>query len=198
VDGVIGRDTPRLGQGLLWETEFRLFPELFADAFDAFESGSIERYRAAQPAVIATAHLARAMLYEAMGDRQQAANARYDSARVNFERIIRSNPQSANVGAYHSNLGRAYAGLGRCEEAIREGEEAVRMVPILKDAWVGTALVNNLAEIYTKCGRYDDAIGVIDTLLSMPSEISPGVLRVDPIWDPIRGNPGFQRLAEGK
>ena len=87
---------------------------------------------------------------------------------------------------YHSNLGLAYAGLGRCEEAIREGEEAVRMVPISKDAMMGPELVNNLAEIYVKCGKYDAAIDQIETLLSVPSWMSPGLLRVDPIWDPLR------------
>jgi serine/threonine protein kinase/tetratricopeptide (TPR) repeat protein len=186
-----------LGQGDLPMDEYRLFPETFTEVFVAFESGPMERYRGIQPAQIANAHLARATLYEAMGDRQ-SASARYDSARVSFELVIRSNPQSAFVCAYHSNLGRAYAGLGRCEEAIREGQEAVRMVPISKDALEGTDLVISLAEICVKCGKYDAAIDQIETLLSVPSKISPGLLRVDPIWDPIRGNPRFRRLVEGK
>jgi serine/threonine-protein kinase len=184
-------------QGTLWTAEFRLFPNTFTEVFDVFESGPVERYRRMQPAIIATAHLARAIVYEAMGD-GQSASARYDSARVYFERIILSNPQSAFVCMYHSNLGRAYAGLGRCEEAIREGEEAVQVLPISKDAYMGTDLVNNLAEIYVKCGRHEAAIDQIEKLLSVPSEISPGVLRVDPIWDPLRSNPRFRRLVEGK
>ncbi len=186
-----------LGQGLMWTGEYRLFPETFNKAFDAFESGPTERYRQIQPAMIATAHLARAIVYEAMGERR-TASARYDSARVSFERIIRSNPQSAYVSVYHSNLGRAYAGLDRREEAIREGEEAVRIMPISRDAVVGHERVVDLAEIYMMCGEYEKAIDRIETVLSVPSWISVGVLRVDPIWDPIRSNPRFRRLLEGK
>ena len=186
-----------LGQGMMWTGEYRLFPETFTKAFDAFESGPIERYRRVQPATIATAHLARAIVYQAMGD-GQSASARYDSARVNFERIIRSNPQSAYVSVYHGNLGRAYAGLGRCEEGIREGEEAARMMPISRDAVVGYERVMDLAEIYMMCGKHEEAIDQIEILLSVPSVVSVGILRVDPIWDPIRSNPRFQRLLEGK
>jgi serine/threonine protein kinase/tetratricopeptide (TPR) repeat protein len=184
-------------QGTLSTAEFRLFPSTFTDVLDAFESGPAERYRRIQPALIATAHLARAIVYEAMGE-GQSASARYDSARVHFERIIRSNPQSAYISFCHADLGLAYAGLGRCEEATREGEEAVRMVPISKDAFDGPDLANNLAEIYVRCGKYEAAIDQIETLLSVPSYISPGLLRVDPLWDPIRSNPRFRRLVEGK
>jgi tetratricopeptide (TPR) repeat protein len=188
-----------LPQGLVvWTASayLRLFPETFTEAFEAFEAGPLERYRGMQPAMVATTHLARALIYEAMGDRQ-SAHTRYDSAMVHFERIIRSNPQSAYVSVYHSDLGLAYAGLGRCEEAIREGEEAVRMMPISEDAPVGTALIGNLAEIYVKCGRYEEAIDRIEMWLSVPSGISVDLLRLDPIWDPIRNNPRFRRLAEG-
>jgi TolB-like protein/tRNA A-37 threonylcarbamoyl transferase component Bud32 len=175
----------------------RTCPETFTEAFDAFESGPMERFRRIQPAAIATTHLSRAEVYEAKGDRRSAI-ARYDSARVYYERIIRSNPESAYICFYHMALGLAYAGLGRKEEAIREGEEAVRMMPISKDALVGAELVGFLPEIYVMCGEYEAAIDQIETALSVPSLVSAGVLRVDPKWDPIRSNPRFRRLAEGK
>jgi len=177
--------------------EFRTCPETFTEAFDAFESGPMERFRRIQPAAIATTHLARAEVYEAKGDRRSAI-ARYDSARVYYERIIRSNPESAYICFYHVALGLAYAGLGRKEEAIREGEEAVRMMPISKDALVGAELVGFLPEIYVMCGEYEAAIDQIETALSVPSFVSAGLLRIDPIWDPLRSNPRFRRLVEGK
>jgi serine/threonine protein kinase/tetratricopeptide (TPR) repeat protein len=176
---------------------YRLFPEIFTVAFNAFEAGPIERYRSMQPAMIAADHLGRALIYEALGGRQLAI-ARYDSARIHFERVIRSNPQSAYVAVYHSDLGLAYAGLGRCDEAIRMGEEAVRLIPISKDAFVGPSLVGNLAEIYSRCGKYELAIDQIQIWLSVPSDISVNLLRFDSIWDPIRNNPRFRRLVEGK
>jgi serine/threonine protein kinase/tetratricopeptide (TPR) repeat protein len=177
--------------------DLRLFPEAYTYVFDAFEAGPLERYREIQPAVVATTHLARAFIHESLGDRQ-SARASYDSARIYYERIIRSNPQSAYFCLYRTNLGLAYAALGRCEEAIREGEEAVRMMPISKDGVVGPYLVGYLAEIYVRCGKNEAAIDQIETLFSVPSDMSPGQLRVDPIWDPIRSNPGFRRLSEGK
>jgi len=186
-----------MNTGRLYTIAFRFVPEIFAEAFDAFESGRLEQVRGEQPSIMATTHLARALICDAKGDRK-SASARYDSARVYFERIIRSNPQSAYVCSYHGDLGLAYAGLGRKEEAVREGEEAVRMMPISKDAVVGEQLVRCLAEIYMKCGRHEAAIDQIETLLSIPSWISPGLLRVDPLWDPIRSNPRFRRLSEGR
>jgi len=183
--------------GLMHTPDLRLFPKTYTEAFDAFESGPIERYRRMQPAVIAATHLDRALLIEATEGRQ-SASARYDSARVHFERIIRSNPQSIYVCYYHAYLGLAYTGLGRREEAIREGKEAVRMMPISKDALMGPELVNYLADIYMRCGEHEAAIDQIETLLSLPGfYMSVGILRIDPIWDPIRSNPRFRRLVEG-
>ena len=178
-------------------THFRVFPEIYTEVFDAFESGPIERFRRMQPAAIALTHLSRAVVYEAKDDRR-SASARYDSARVCYERIIRSNPESAYISFYHSALGLAYAGLGRKKDAIREGEEAVRMMPISKDVLDGAELVKFLAEIYMMCGEYEAAIDKNEIALSVPSLLSAGLLRVDPIWDPIRSNPRFRRLAEGK
>ena len=188
-----------VAQGLLGSAvgfDLCIFPETYMEVFDAFEAGPLDRYRGTQPAVVAGTHLGRALIYEAMGDKL-SASARYDSARVYYERIIRSNPQSAYVCLYHGNLGRAYAGLGRCTEAIREGEEAVRMIPISKDAIVGPDVVENLAEIYVRCGKHEAAIDQIETLLSIPSDISAGRLRVDPTWNPLRENPRFRRLSAG-
>ena len=178
-------------------TEYRVFPEIYTEVFDAFESGPIERFRRMQPAAVATTHLVRAVVYEAKDD-HRSASARYDSARVYYERIIRSNPQSAYVCFYHGALGLAYAGLGRKDDGIREGEEAVRMMPISKDAVVGGVLVKFLAEIYVMCGEHEAAIDQIETALSAPSFLSVGLLRIDPIWDPIRTHPRFRRLVEGK
>jgi serine/threonine-protein kinase len=45
-------------------------------------------------------------------------------------------------------------------------------------------------------GEYDAAIGQLELLLSIPSEISIPLLRVDPLWDPLRDHPRFQELLE--
>ena len=187
VQGFVGQ----FGSG----ADLRIFPEAFSGLFNAFESHGLERYRATQPTVIATSHLGHAMIHEVKGD-LQSARARFDSARVIYEHLIRSNPQSAYVCMYHSLLGLAYAGVGRCENALREGEDAVRMMPISKDAVVGPYLVGFLAEIQVRCGNYESAIDRIESLFLVPSDMSAALLRADPIWNPIRGNPRFRRLAE--
>jgi len=182
-------------QGFEYTSDLRILPDEYQNMFDAFESGAMERFRATQPAIIATTHLARALIIEAQKGRPSAI-ARYDSARVYHERIIRSNPQSVYISVYHGGLGIAYAGLGRRKEAIREGEEAVRMMPITKDAILGGQLVSYLAEIYMMCGEHEAAIDRIETLLSVPGYTSAAILRIDPLWDPIRSNPRFKRLVE--
>ncbi|NLP09204.1 protein kinase [bacterium] len=189
-----------LPQGMVvWcaNSHLRLLPETFTVAFNAFEAGSLDRYRGIQPAMVATTHFARALLFEAAGERALAIS-RYDSARIHFERLIRSNPQSAYIPVYQSDLGLTYAGLNQCKEAMRIGEEAVRMMPISRDAVVGPALVGNLAEIYVRCGKYEEAIVQLETWLSVPSLVSVPLLCLDPVWDPLRPNPRFRRLVEVK
>lgn len=178
-------------------TELRLMPEQWAEHYNTFERQHIDRYRLTQPAKVAVAHLSRAIIIEAQKGRPSAV-VRYDSARIHYERMIRSNPHHAYVSVRRVNLGLAYAGLGRCKEAIREGKEAVRMVPLSRDAFTGEQLLRGLLEIYMMCGEYDAAIDEIETLLAVPGYLTVALLRIDPLWDPIRNNPRFRRLLEGK
>ncbi len=95
---------------------------------------------------------------------------------------------------YRSALGLALAGLGRNEEAIREGEEGLRLMPPEKEAWRGAWRVADLAQIEAMTGREDEAIERLRFLLSVPSDFSVWLLRLDPAWDPLRENPGFEAL----
>jgi serine/threonine-protein kinase len=172
---------------------FRIFPEAFTEAFDAFDEGLVDQHRESHPAMVASAHLARAVLLETMGDRNGAI-ARYDSARVHFDRIIRSSPQTAHRALYLANLGFAQAGLGHCAEAIRLGTEAVQLVPMSKDAIHGTNILSFMPEIYVMCGEHEAAIDQLEILLSVPSWTTSAWLRADPIWDPVRDNARFRAL----
>ena len=53
-----------------------------------------------------------------------------------------------------------------------------------------------LAKIYSRVGEADKALNLIDELLSIPCELSVGLLRLDPVWDPLRDHPRFQALLE--
>ncbi len=117
-----------------------------------------------------------------------------DSARVVLERALQG--EGRFFEGNHSTLGFVYAYLGRKEEAIRAGERAVELLPISKDAYLGTSYVHRLAEIYTIVGEYEAAIDQLEILFSAPSLISAHTLHLDPIWDPLRDNPRFQRLLD--
>ncbi len=63
-----------------------------------------------------------------------------------------------------------------------------------KDAWEGTIMLRDLAQIYTMVGEYDAAIDQLEILVAVPWATAVPLLRIDPTWDPLRGHPRFQRL----
>jgi len=120
----------------------------------------------------------------------------YDSARIFLEAKVKEWPEDARV---HSSLGLAYAGMKWKEEAIREGKKAVELLPVSKDAWRGPYRVTDLARIYVMVEEYDAAVDQLEFLLSIPSEISIPLLRLDPVWEPLRDKVSFQQLlTQGK
>ena len=97
-----------------------------------------------------------------------------------------------------SNLGLALAYLGRKEEAIRAGIRAVALRPIAEDALDGPFFHDRLARIYILLGEPEKALDELEPLLKMPYYLSPGWLRIDPNFAPLRGNPRFQKLVAQK
>ncbi len=118
----------------------------------------------------------------------------YEAARQILEREAREHPDDARI---HSSLGIAYASLGRKEDALREGQRGMDLLPISKDALVGPRRLRDFAEIQTIVGEHDAAIDNLKTLLSIPSHVSVPWLRIDPVWNPLRANPRFQKLLAG-
>ena len=72
----------------------------------------------------------------------------------------------------------------------------MELFPVSKDALWGPYRVWDLAVIYTMLGEYDAALNEIEYLLSIPSPMSVPLLRLDPIYDPLRDHPRFQDLLE--
>jgi tetratricopeptide (TPR) repeat protein len=137
--------------------------------------------------------LARAMVYRALGQDASARSA-FESARTVFERRLAVRPDDH---LFLAELGFALAGLGRGDEAASQGMRAVEARPISRDAVDGPLVLVNLARIYTLLGRADAAIDQLQLVLSKPGPLSPGWLRADPFWAPLRGNPRFERLVAG-
>jgi serine/threonine-protein kinase len=127
------------------------------------------------------------------GDRRQAM-AFADSARVEFERNLQENSDDPQRRAL---LALVLAYLGRKTEAIREGERAVALMPASRDGYAGPYLQHVLARIYLLAGEPDKAIDQLEALLKTPYLLSPGWLRVDPTFEPLRNHPRFRKLVEG-
>jgi serine/threonine protein kinase/Flp pilus assembly protein TadD len=119
------------------------------------------------------------------------AHSFYDQARAFLEKKVKERPESAAV---HASLGKAYAGLGRKEDAIREGKLATDLLPVSRDPFMGPNYLVDVAEIYTMVGEYDHAFDQIDAVLSIPSWFSVHELQLNPIWDPLRSQPGYQQI----
>ena len=121
-----------------------------------------------------------------------AAHAAFDIARGVQQELVRARPDS---GARLSGLGLIDAGLGRKEDAIREGRQALELTPITKDSLEGPEVVSNLAAIYAWVGERDLAIEQLEISAKMPNGVHYGDLRLDPTWDPLRGDPRFEKIV---
>jgi TolB-like protein/Tfp pilus assembly protein PilF len=121
-----------------------------------------------------------------------AAHTTFLAARAEVERRVSEQP---NYGPGFAVLGLIDAGLGRKEEALREGRHAVELLPVTKDSIDGAELVKYLGVIYAWCGEKDLAIQQIAATLRIPSTLSYGNLKLHPYWDPLRGEPRFEKIV---
>jgi TolB-like protein/Flp pilus assembly protein TadD len=131
-------------------------------------------------------------LYLYQGDKIRA-QAAFEQARPVAEKLVREAPGDATR---HGQLGAVLASMGLKEDAINEGKKAVELVPESEDAFGGPKATEALAEIYAWVGENDEALRLIDHLLQVPSFVSVEVLKLDPVWDPLRKDPRFQALIE--
>lgn len=92
-----------------------------------------------------------------------------------------------------------YLALGRNAEALSAARRATSILPVEKDALLGPGVLTNLAEVEARTGETGTAIKILHRLLSIPAgmEVSIARLKIDPVWDPIRNDPGFQELLKG-
>ena len=78
---------------------------------------------------------------------------------------------------------------------MREGQRAVDLMPVSKNAIEGLLLIKYLALIYAWTGEKDRALKQLDKAAKLPSYLSYGQLRLHPIWDPLRGDPRFDKIV---
>ena len=125
-------------------------------------------------------------------DNEKARSA-FSAARAEQEKIVQAQP---NYGPALCVLGLIDAGLGRKEDALREGRRAVELLPVEKDAMEGPAMIKYLAMIAAWVGDKDLACEQLAVVIRRPSGPSYGELKLLPFWDPLRGDPRFEKLVE--
>jgi TolB-like protein/Tfp pilus assembly protein PilF len=124
------------------------------------------------------------------------AQTEAEKARQVLEERLRELPNDISS---MTKLSWAYLALKRNDDAIKLARQAASLLPPEKDVVVGNILLAGLAEMEARTGAAADAIALLRRLLSVPAggSVSLARLKIDPVWDPIRNDPGFQQLLAG-
>ena len=122
------------------------------------------------------------------------ARAYADSARVALEPRLRRSDDPL----LHAFLARTHAFAGLKGPALKESEAVTASMPLSLDAVEWQRLRRWAAGTEMIAGEPEQAITTLESLLTGPSWTSPTILRYDPWWRPLRGNPRFERLLAGK
>jgi serine/threonine protein kinase/tetratricopeptide (TPR) repeat protein len=126
-----------------------------------------------------------------------AARAAFTRARAQLEEDLRLHPDSIGILA---DLGLIDAALGKKEEALSEGRRAMELAPIAQEAMRGpcpneVCVTRAFIKICAWVGETDLALEQLEAVIKIPGGPSYGELRLDPMWDPLRGNPRFEKIA---
>jgi serine/threonine-protein kinase len=127
-----------------------------------------------------------------MTNDEAGARAAFTAARAEQQNVLQA-PES--YGPALCMLALIDAGLGRKDEALREGRRAVELLPIEKDAVHGVSMVQYFAMIAAWVGDKDLACEQLAIAVRPPSSLNYGQLKLLPFWDPLRGDPHFEKIV---
>jgi TolB-like protein/Flp pilus assembly protein TadD len=130
----------------------------------------------------------------ALGNTPKAEVA-FQAARERAAAAVRQRPDDPKA---LMALAQIDAELRRKEDAIREAERATQLLPVERDVMNGTQLLIKLAGIYAQTGEIDRALNLLEQVAHNsggPNYVSYGLLRLERVWDPLRGNPRFDKLV---
>ena len=132
-----------------------------------------------------------------------AAQETWRQARSELESFLKEQPGNFELIGY---LALTNMGLGDKAAALALAEQGMAALPIEKDPLSGPAPIEFLARVAAQMGEPNRAIAALQKLLSMPYAgplaenvpLTPALLRLDPMFDPLRNDPRFQKLCEDK
>ncbi|HJY19840.1 MAG TPA: hypothetical protein VJ278_01515, partial [Chthoniobacterales bacterium] len=130
-----------------------------------------------------------AMIARAKGD---SATAAFSAARAILEQRLTVKPEHARTLAV---LAQVDAALGHKELAIQEAKHAVDLMPVSKDIYDGALVLEGLAQVYTWTNEPDRAIELLQKLVTMPGYTNYARLKLHPMWNPLRGDPRFEKIV---
>jgi len=145
---------------------------------------------AAVPGSLAIKYFAIGIAQKGLGD-DAASRTALLKAKDILEEQVKQKPDDADL---HVQLAKLLAWLGEKDAAIAEAQRAMDLRPESKDAFEGPQITEQVAQVYAILGDDARAIELLDGLLSRPSEVTLQTLKVNPAWDPLRNDPGFQAL----
>ncbi|HEY2568203.1 MAG TPA: hypothetical protein VGI25_02670 [Candidatus Udaeobacter sp.] len=123
------------------------------------------------------------------------AHAAFTKARLEQEKIVQAQP---DYGPPLCVLGLIDAALGRKEEALREGRRAIELLPVEKDSTSGSQMLVYFAMIAAWAGEKDTALQYLAANAQSPGGYNVatyGALKLLPFWDPLRGDPRFEKIV---
>src|SRR5215510_6043256 len=145
---------------------------------------------ATMPGSLAGKYFAIGIAKKGLGD-NAAARTAFLKAKDIVADQVKQKPDDADL---HIQLAKLLAWVGEKDAAIAEAQRAMDLRPESKDAFEGPPITEQAAQVFAILGDNARAIELLDGLLSRPSEVTLQTLKVNPAWDPLRNDPGFQAL----
>ena len=186
------KDSPEMIDfAILGKANLLMLERKYQEAIDtlrAYPEAQLEE----KPHGAVEATLLEGVAHDKLGQSEQA-RAAFERAKAQAETALEEAP---NEPSRHRLLAHALARLGEKEAAIAEAKRAIALRPESRDAFEGPGYTATLAEVYAVTGENQEAIKLLDGLLSRPGDLTVEILKLDPVYDGLRNDPAFKALLE--